>query len=174
MDDLNWVELLTMVFKKRDNQSSLADVLPDLLLDKGWLKQLDLHSIFPRWQELVGDDLGKYAKPLKIEREVLWLEVENSAWLQQFQYEKMALLEELNRHLKLGKLKDVKMLLPKGKGQGSQQVESQDGSAITFEKPSEAHVAAFQRQVESIQDEKCRESLMRFWYLAQACKKKED
>lgn len=163
-----------MVFKKRDNQSSLADVLPDLLQDKGWLKQLDLHSIFPRWKELVGGDLGNYAKPLKIEREVLWLEVENSAWLQQFQYEKMGLLEELNRHLRLGKLKDVKMLLPKGKSQNNSLNEHQNGSSIIFEQPSEKSIAVFQQQIESILDEKCRESLMRFWYLAQACKKKED
>lgn len=163
-----------MIFKRRDNQSSLADVLPDLLQDKGWLKQLDLHSIFPKWKELVGEDLGNYAKPLKIEREVLWLEVENSAWLQQFQYEKVALLEDLNRHLRLGRLKDVKMLLPKGSDEKMNQNEAQNTTTITFEKPSEASVAAFQGQVESIKDEKCRESLMRFWYLAQACKKKQD
>lgn len=163
-----------MAFRKKDNQSLLADVLPDLLFDKGWLKQLDLHSIFPKWKELVGEDLGNYAKPLKIERSVLWLEVENSAWLQQFQYDKMVLLDELNRHLQLGKLKDVKMLLPKGKSEKSSLKEAETLSKVTFSKPNEESVAAFQRQIESIKDEKCRESLMRFWYLAQACKRKED
>jgi hypothetical protein len=104
----------------------------------------------------------------------LWIEVENSAWLQQFQYEKIDLLDLLNTHLQVGKLSGVRMVLPKGKSKKSDSGDREADNRVTFVKPDEKSIAAFQSQVDSIQDEKCRESLMRFWYLSQACKRKEE
>ncbi len=152
----------------------ISKVLPDLMHDKGWEKQLDLHSIFPRWQELVGEEVSLHAQPLKIERDVLWLEVENSSWLQQLQYQKLELLDTLNSCYRLSRLKDIKMVLPKGSSGGTVKTDQQSASAIEFIKPSEEKIAAFQRQVACVADEQCREALMQFWYLAQACKRKTE
>jgi hypothetical protein len=155
---------------RRDKRNDIAGVLPSLLRDNGWEKQLDLHAIFPNWQKLVGDEIGEHAQPLKIERGVLWLEVDNSSWLQQLQFEKVELLEILNRFLRLSTLKDIKMVLPKGE---VRQKTAKPPAKVNFVRPSAEKVAAFQRQVECIADEKCREALMQFWYLAEACKREE-
>jgi hypothetical protein len=163
-----------MTGREKYNQNRISRLLPSLLHDKGWEKQVDLHSIFPRWNELVGEEVSDHAQPLKIERGVLWLEVANSSWLQQLQYEKIPLLEKLNLFLRLSSLKDIKMVLPKGKGKKVAGEEHGAASAIEFVQPSEEKIAAFQRQVECITDEKCREALMQFWYLAQACKRKTE
>jgi hypothetical protein len=163
-----------MAGRVKSNQTSISLVLPSLLHDKGWEKQLDLHAIFPKWKELVGEEMNEHAQPLKIERGVLWLEVANSSWLQQFQYEKMELLETLNRFLRLSSLKDIKMVLPKGRTGKTGASDRESASAIKFVRPGEEKIAAFQRQVECIADEKCREALMQFWYLAQACKRKTE
>jgi hypothetical protein len=159
-----------MALYRKDNGSSLAGMLPELVDEKGWAKQLDLHSIFPRWEELVPEELAARARPLKVEKNVLWIEVENSAWLQQFQYEKIELLEVLNRHLRFNRLTDIRMLLPKGNAAGPARDDGR--GSVTFERPSRQSVADFEKLIESIHDEKCRDSLMRFWYLAQACKRK--
>lgn len=154
---------------------SLSRLIPSLLQDRGWETQLDLHSIFPRWKELVGEEISEYAQPLKIERGILWLEVSNSSWLQQLQYEKLELLDTLNSSFRLSRLKDIKMVLPKGtSGTADKGDESGNQSqvGVEFVKPSEEKIVAFRRQVECIADEKCREALMQFWYLAQACKRK--
>ena len=37
--------------------------------------------------------------------------------------------------------------------------------------PSNVFILAFERQIESIADDGCREALLRFWYLAHACRK---
>jgi len=158
----------------KSQEEGISGVLPGLLRQRGWEYQLDLHSIFPRWQELVGEEMGAHARPLKIEKEVLWLEVDNSSWMQQFQYEKTELLAALNRVLRISRIKDIKMTLPKGKSGKTGHSGHQSGPAIEFVRPSEDKVAAFQRQVECIADEKCREALMQFWYLAQACKRKTE
>ncbi len=163
-----------MTGKRNSRGSLISQVLPALMQDKGWEKQLDLYSIFPRWQELLGEEVSLHAQPLKIEREVLWLEVENSSWLQQLQYQKLELLDTLNSCFRLSRLKDIKMILPKGSGDKTAKSDRKVAPEIEFIKPSEEKIAAFQRQVEVIADEKCREALMQFWYLAQACKRKAE
>lgn len=161
-----------MGYRKKSSQDKISGLLSHLLQDQGWEKQLDLHSIFPRWQEIVGEEMAGYAQPLKIVKGVLWLEVSNSSWLQQLQYEKLELLDSLNSCFRLARLNDIKMVLPKG---GKDRApDKKSGPAIEFIRPSEEKVAAFQRQVESVADEKCREALMQFWYLAQACQRKKD
>jgi len=163
-----------MAGRVKSKQNKISRLIPNLLHDKGWEIQLDLHSIFPRWKELVGEEMNEYAQPLKIERGVLWLEVANSSWLQQFQYEKLELLDTLNRSLRLSSLKDIKMVLPKGKTGKTKMSDQESEPSIKFVKPSEEKIAAFQLQVECVADEKCREALMQFWYLAQACKRKTE
>jgi len=160
--------------RRTSKHDSLSRLIPRLLQDNGWEIQLDLHSIFPRWKELVGEEMNEYAQPLKIDKGVLWLEVANSAWLQQLQYEKLDLLDTLNSCFRLSRLKDIKMVLPKGNSEKAKASDRDSGTVVEFVKPSDEKVAAFQRQVECIADEKCRESLMQFWYLAQACKRKTE
>jgi hypothetical protein len=154
--------------KKIDPENSISDVLPGLSRNMGWEKQLDLHSIFVNWQDIVGEELQEHVQPQKIDRGVLWLEVENSSWLQQLQYSKMELLESLNRCLKLTTIKDIKMVLPRG---DVGKKKEKEGPKVHFVRPSAEKVAAFQRQVDCVADEKCREALMQFWYLAEACRR---
>ena len=162
-----------MAGSKNPRENQVSRLLPGLMQDKGWERQLDLHSIFPRWQELVGEEVHRHAQPLKIEKDVLWMEVENSSWLQQLQYQKIELLDILNSCFRLARLRDIKMILPKGRAGGDDKPNEQAAAVIEFVKPSDEKIAAFQRQVSGIADEPCREALMQFWYLAQACKRKK-
>ena len=165
---------MKMARRVKSPKNRISGLIPDLMHDKGWELQLDLHSIFPRWKELVGEEMNEYAQPLKIDRGVLWLEVTNSSWLQQLQYEKLELLDTLNSCFRLASLKDIKMVLAKGGTDKTKMSKQESPSEIIFVKPSDEKIAAFQQQVECIADEKCRDALMQFWYLAQACKRKTE
>ena len=158
-----------MVWLKKKKQKVVAEVLPNLMRERGWEKQLDLHSIFPRWHDLVDAEVSDHAQPLKIVRGILWLEVETSSWLQHLQYRKFELLDTLNQSLRLSRLNDIKMVLPVGRKEG----EKVPAQSVSFVKPDEKKIAAFERQVSCIADEQCREALMQFWYLSQACKIKD-
>jgi hypothetical protein len=149
-------------------------LLPSLLQDKGWEKQLDLHAIFPKWKELVRQEIWEHAMPLKIDRGVLWLEVENSSWLAQLQYDKIEILEAVNSILRIGRIKDVKMVLPKKKDKNPYFDGVKSGPAVQYQKIPAAEIEQFKEQISGITDEKCRESLMQFWYLAHACKRTEE
>ncbi len=155
-----------MVWLKKKEEKVIAGVLPTLMRERGWEKQLDLHSIFPRWQELVGKEVSDHAQPLKIVRGTLWLEVENSSWLQHLQYQKIELLDVLNQSLRLTRLSDIKMALPTGKKKSAEEPDY----SVSFVRPDEKKIAAFEQQLSCVADEKCREALMQFWYLSQACK----
>jgi hypothetical protein len=152
--------------KAEKRQDMLAAALPGLIRDKGWEKQLDLYSLFVEWERIVGEAIAQHARPLKIVREVFWVEVENSAWMQQLQFEKVRILEGLNAALKLSRLTDVKFTLRRG----SQEAE-QGKKKVTFVPVDSAELAAFEYQVSLIDDKASRDALIRLWYLSRACKR---
>lgn len=154
---------------KKNSEFEISKVLPDLARDQGWDIQLDKHSVFLHWEQLVEEEISHHARPLKIERSTLWLEVENSSWLQQLQYAKLEILEALNRSLQLSSLRDIKMVLPKQEWMPH----GHPPPEVVFVRPTAAQIESFERQAECIADTSCREALIQFWYLAQACKRKE-
>ncbi len=158
---------------KKNNTRAVADFLPDLVRSMGWEKQLALYRIFPRWKKLVSEDFARHSMPLKIEWNVLWLEVENSSWLQQLQYGKYELLDALNAFLGPGKLQDVRMVLPTQKDTSIYGEDTKE-TRLVYESPAPEKVAAFRKKLECIDDDRCREALMRYWYLSHACRVKED
>jgi Dna[CI] antecedent, DciA len=153
--------------KKKNSLSGLAALLPQLSRHRGWEEQLDLHSIFVRWHELLDSEITDHCQPLKIVKNVLWVEAENSAWLQQFQFQTVFLLEILNKSLRISTLEGLRFCL----AEKEKNEENKKGQILRYVQPPAKDVAAFERQVESIADKDVRDSLVRFWYLSQACRK---
>ena len=150
--------------KKKDNSNPISDILPGIIQQKGWEVQLELYDIFRNWAELVGEEVASCTRPLKVERAVLWVEVENSAWLQELQYQKIWILDELNSFLRLSHLADVRLVLQTT--QASK--EKKKSPKIKFVPPPEKEFEAFKKKTEWIDDEGCREALINFWYLSHA------
>lgn len=155
--------------KKGRKQPTAAEILPHLIRESGWEIQLDLHSVFADWRKIAAPEIADHCRPVKVRRGVLWLEVENSAWLQQLRFQKHQLLEAVNATLKHSSFQDIKLVLPEKNTQKNQE----KSSGLCFVSPPPEAVAAFERQIAFIDDEKCREALLRFWYLAHACRSEE-
>lgn len=155
--------------KSRDkkNLQGLLHLLPALSRHQGWEEKLDLHSIFVHWEELLDDDMVSHSQPQKIVKNVLWIEVENSAWLQQFQFQTVLILELLNKSLRLSKLRGLRFYVAEKAYTKADDPEP----SLHYVRPPAEDVAAFEEQIASISDEESKESLLRFWYLSQACKK---
>lgn len=152
---------------QRENAKKLmAAILPGVMRDRGWEARLEMHSIFPNWEKIVDETTAIYAQPLKIVKGTLWLEVENSAWMQQFQYQKVMLLRTINAFLKNTKIKDIRFVLPHDSKK--KQVEE---PKIKFVAPPRDEVKQFEEQVAFIEDEETREALVRLWYLSKACRR---
>jgi hypothetical protein len=154
---------------KRDKSyyKKISGVLSGVVNHQGWDRKLDMHSVFLKWEELVGDTLAECTRPHKIVNNVLWIEVETSSWMQQLQFEKIPLLEKLNDSLYLSTFNDIKFILPEKK---EKKVE-RDEPKIRFVAPDDEELKAFEDQVSLIEDVESREALVRLWYLSKACRK---
>lgn len=155
---------MTAVRKKGAEDTALGGILPGLVQDRGWEVQMDLRSFFPHWQELMEPDVALHSRPVRIAKATLWLEVDNSAWLQQLRFQKVTILEIINGYLKKSQLRDIRFTLPDG-GEAIQTV----GEKVRFQAPSAEEISGFEDQIAYIEDQAIRDALMRFWYLSKAC-----
>ena len=156
--------------KKRYQPPRLSGTMPGLLKEKGWEHSFDQHRVFADWHSLVDGEVGQHARPLKVVKDVLWLEVANSAWMQQLHYQKTVLLDQLNAHLRISRFRDIRFSVAEEEHQPEQAKEVEQ--PLRFVPPPQEQVEAFEKQIESIADEAIRESLMRLWYISQACQKR--
>lgn len=142
----------------------MAAILPGVVRDRGWQTQIELHSIFPHWADVVDETTASHTTPLKIVKGTLWVEVENSAWLQQIQYQKMFLIESINNFLRDAKIRDIRFVLPQ-----IEKKEHDEKSQVRFIAPPPDEVRRFEEQAACIEDEAARDALIRLWYLSKAC-----
>ena len=142
----------------------VASILPGVLRDRGWQAQMELHAIFLHWANVVDESVSSHCQPLKIVKGVLWIEVENSVWLQQLQFQKVSVLKSINNFYGEKKIRDVRFVLP----QLSLQAQAKEHS-VRFAAPPPEELKQFEEQACCIEDEATRNALVRFWYLSKAC-----
>lgn len=153
--------------RKRKKQQEVGDVLTRVIRHQGWDVKFDLHSFFPKWKEVAGESVASCSRPVKIVKNVLWIEVDNSTWMQQLQFEKRRLLDDINSSLKKSRLRDIKFILPQDDetaGEGKEQ-------KISFVSPDPEMLEKFEQQAKIIEDAPSRDALVRFWYLNKACRR---
>lgn len=149
------------------NNPELSGAFSALIREKGWEKKFDQHRVFPVWKELVDEDTASHSRPLKVVKDVLWVEAENSAWVQQLQYQKIYLLETLNAYLRASVFTNIRFVVQ----EKPQDEVTEKTRSITFVPPPGEEVEQFKNQISFIEDEETRESLMRLWYLSRACRR---
>jgi hypothetical protein len=152
--------------EKKTTLLGLKNLLPQVSQHRGWQEQLELHSVFLAWEDLLDKEITAHCKPLKIVKKVLWAEVENSAWLQQFQYQSAFILRCLNQSLDTTKLKGIRFYVAEKEFEGKKKQ-----TLLRYVPPPATELADFEEQVSSIVDKDSREALLRFWYLSKACKR---
>lgn len=55
-------------------------------------------------------DLKKIAEPVKVEKQTLFLRVENSTWRSELNLQRKAIIEKLNNHLKENTVKSIRFI----------------------------------------------------------------
>jgi len=149
------------------DSSALSTTFAGLIRDREWEQKFDQHRIFPEWKNLVDEETAAYSRPLKVVKDILWLEVENSAWVQQLQFKKIMLLETLNSYLTVSYFSDIRFTVKQTKKSKAKPA----GQQVHFIPPSSEEIEQFKKQLEFIDDEDIKESMTRLWYLSHACKR---
>ena len=141
---------------------SLETTFAGIIKENDWEQKYDQHRVFAKWNELVDEATAAHARPCKVVKDVLWLEVDNSAWMQQLQFQKIMLLDTLNDFLRVSYFDDIRFTVKK------QIAAEKEGTEQPLRRtpPSAAEIEKFEKQVEFIEDDKVREALTRYWYVS--------
>ncbi|MEA3544603.1 MAG: DUF721 domain-containing protein [Thermodesulfobacteriota bacterium] len=74
----------------------VGSLLKQLLGQPGIGEQITRHQAWLVWDQLVGETIAARARPLKLRRGVLEIQVDHPVWMQQLQMMKPQILEKIN------------------------------------------------------------------------------
>src|ERR1043166_4717238 len=93
---------------KKDSQTErLGDVLATSLKRLELGKRLDEYGIWPVWNEVVGKPVARNAQPERIRNGTLFVKITSPVWMQQLQYMKEMIADNINQRLKAEVVKNI-------------------------------------------------------------------
>lgn len=72
---------------------------------------VDTHKVFCQWKELAGPKVAAHATPVRMNKRILYIEVDDPVWLAQLKYMKADILGKIDRQIKAGIFSDLKFFL---------------------------------------------------------------
>ena len=79
-------------------ESRLGEILRGFVASSGFARQIHLYKAYGRWEEIVGAEVARHVRPLRIERGVLWLVADSGVWAEETSFARPVILDALRRH----------------------------------------------------------------------------
>ena len=106
----NWKRRRRMVddddnapFTPGRDPGTLGDVLNRLTREAGWEKTLAAEDLVREWADLAGADTAQHSEPVSLERGVLTVKCDSTAWAKNLQFMRAVIMTEItNRHPEAG------------------------------------------------------------------------
>lgn len=92
---------------KLKQAEAVASLLKKLLGDKGLDDRLPRYQAWLVWDKVVGEQIAKRARPLRIREKVLEVRVDHPVWMQQLQMLKPQILKKLHEQLPDCDIEDI-------------------------------------------------------------------
>jgi predicted nucleic acid-binding Zn ribbon protein len=89
----------------------LTKVLESVLGEKNLSGDIEAYRVFEKWDDIVGKKVGNHTRPVRITRDILYVEVNDHLWLAQLKYMKGDMIKKLEKSIKPGLFKDLKFFL---------------------------------------------------------------
>jgi hypothetical protein len=89
-----------MTRKQNKKITTLGKNLGNLLARRQWGHQQHLFDLDRNWRAIVGAEIAGRSMPAFFRRDVLWIYVQGSIWMQQLQFAKLDLLDRINDFLR--------------------------------------------------------------------------
>ena len=89
----------------------LKKVLESVMRGHDLSGDIEAYRVFSQWSQIVGEKLAAHTRPVRVSRDVLYIEVDDHLWLAQLKYMKTDMLKRLDRAIKPGLFKDLKVFL---------------------------------------------------------------
>jgi predicted nucleic acid-binding Zn ribbon protein len=87
-------------------QKTLAKVL------KGYrINDLESIKVFAIWGKIAGEKMAAHCQPVRIDRGILYVEVDDPVWLTQLRYMKVDIQNKIEETLQKDSIKDIRFYL---------------------------------------------------------------
>ena len=140
---------------------AINKLLNSLIAKKGWKGRVEIHKVFTFWDTVVGPDIAKKAQPNVLRKNVLWVSVADSVWMQQLHLLKEMLLKKLNKRIRKERLSDIRFQLDVDLVRGEKKERGEPTGPASL--PDPARIEEFDHMLESIEDEHIRAAIKECW-----------
>ena len=87
--------------------NQIKSVLSSIIKAYGLEKKIKEISVLTSWEEIVGENISRFAKATRIKKGVLIVSVENSTWRNELSFMKSQIIDKINKHLNEEIVKDI-------------------------------------------------------------------
>ncbi len=91
--------------------TSLKNILESVLGEQDLSGDIEAYKVFSKWNDIVGARVAAHTRPVRLTRNVLYVEVNDHLWLAQLKYMKGDIIKKLEGRIKPGLFKDLKFFL---------------------------------------------------------------
>jgi hypothetical protein len=145
---------------EKQELSRLASHLQTLFGHRQWHTLWQAFTITRSWHEIAGKDIAARSQPACIQKNVLWVHVQDSVWMQQLQAMKPQLLERVQHAFPEADIRDIRWRLRTAEPL-SPAAPRRGGRGI--KKPDPEQARAFAQMTANIDNKECRDALYRLW-----------
>ena len=137
----------------------ISRLLSTVFENRKWRSKLELHRVFEFWNKTVGKEIDAVAQPYLIRGHVLWVKVRDSIWMQQLHFQKMLLLENINKQLVNEKFSDIHFQLDSSLS-APMEPETEKQKPVFLDKKQEQE---FDKLISPLENDDLKASLKSLW-----------
>lgn len=89
----------------------VGDIVGRFLKKRGLTGKVEAASVIPEWPDLVGPQITRVTRPLRVSEGVLFVGVTSSAWMMELNLMKSDLMRRINAGKREGKIKQLIFLM---------------------------------------------------------------
>ena len=124
---------------------------------KKWKSQWRLFRLVQDWPAIVGTEIARLTAPAFFRQDVLWIFVQDSAWMHHLQFIKLDLMARVNRAIAEQSVTDIRWMLQPEFLPVPERHTPQPHPVD----PEQAR--SFHGMTESVANQECRQALLRLW-----------
>ena len=137
----------------------ISRLLSTVFENRKWRSKLELHRVFEFWNKTVGKEIAAVVQPYLIRGHVLWVKVRDSIWMQQLHFQKMLLLENINKQLVNEKFSDIHFQLDSSLS-APMEPENEKQKPVFLDKKQEQE---FDKLISPLENDDLKASLKSLW-----------
>ncbi len=138
----------------------LSSNLQSVFGSKNWQALWETHKLVEQWPEVAGTTIASKSVPAYIQKNILWIYVHDSVWMQQLQALKPQVLENVRNFSTVIDIHDIRWLLQPHDLKKKPAPRSSTSPSSRID-PTEQK--DFEKIVKSIENEECRSALNSLW-----------